>query len=68
MNNNLKLYVWEGVLVDYTEGVMFALANNVKEARKILLEKDYSSSVKRDLKQRPKVYTTPFALTVWGGG
>lgn len=32
----LKLYVWEGVLTDYTDGVMFALAHNVEEAREVI--------------------------------
>lgn len=64
---NLKLYVWEDALVDYTSGVMFALARNAKEARKMLLEKD-DVIPKEDLRVKPKVYKKPFALAVWGGG
>lgn len=29
----LKLFVWDGVLVDYTSGVMFALAEDANQAR-----------------------------------
>lgn len=34
----MKLYVWHGVLWDYTAGVMFALAHNKKEARELITE------------------------------
>ncbi len=33
----LKLYVWEGVLTDYTSGIAFALAESEEEARNLLL-------------------------------
>lgn len=39
MESNLKLFVWENVLVDHTAGIMFALAENVEEAKKAILEK-----------------------------
>ena len=34
----LKLYVWEGVLTDYTDGIAFALAHDVREAKRLLIE------------------------------
>ena len=34
----LKMYVWEDVLCDYSCGVMFALAHNVDEARREVLK------------------------------
>lgn len=34
----LKLYIWEDVLCDYTCGVMFALAHNEDEARRLVLK------------------------------
>ena len=37
--NEMKLFVWEGVLTDYTSGIAFALAESVDEARKLILEK-----------------------------
>jgi len=64
---NLKLYIWEDVLTDYTPGVMFALAPDVETARKMLLE-DTSYIPDEDLSQEPKVYTSPVAVVVWGGG
>lgn len=67
MRKNYKLYVWEGVLTDYTSGIMFAVATSVEEARKLLLEKcDYIP--KEDLYQEPKVITTKKAFVTWGGG
>ena len=67
MKKKLKLYVWHDVLTDYTPGVMFALAHNIKEARKLLLEGcDYL--LIEDLRKRPTIYTNPVAFDVWGGG
>jgi hypothetical protein len=31
----LRLYVWENVLIDYTDGIMFALAESVEQAREL---------------------------------
>ena len=62
----LKLFVWEGVLSDWTDGVMFALAPDVETARKMLIEKCHYIP-EHDLKQEPDVYTVPFALAIWGG-
>jgi len=36
----MKLYVWEYVLTDYTDGIMFALANSVEEARELIRKED----------------------------
>ena len=69
--NNLKLYVWENVLMDYTSGVMFALARSPDHARKLCL-KEYgpfvSDRVRNDLKAEPLVVTRPKGFTVSGGG
>ncbi len=41
----LKLYVWEEFAPDYSEGLAFAIAENIEEAQEILLEKrDYSDT------------------------
>lgn len=32
----MKLYVWDGVLTDYSSGIMVALAHSVAEARDML--------------------------------
>jgi len=68
VTKKLKLFVWEGVLADYTSGVMFALAKDVESARKMLLEKYPGSwSLERDILLEPKVYSEPFSFAVWGG-
>ena len=70
----LKLYVWEGVLTDYSSGVMFALAHSTKEAREVILKKETDSSgyvgtyLKNDLKGRPQIVSKPEGFTCWGGG
>ena len=82
MKNNLKLYVWEDVLSDYTEGIMFALANSAEEAREIILEKacefygvedaEYTQMslepIIRDLKDEPRVFDSEVGFFVVGGG
>jgi hypothetical protein len=37
MDANLKLYVWDHVLSDYTDGIMFSLATSVEEAKDLIL-------------------------------
>ena len=64
----LKLYVWEGVLCDYTCGIMFALAHDAEEARGIILKEDAWSTARDGLANEPKVYDSPKGFAVWGGG
>lgn len=33
---SLRLFVWEGVLTDYTDGIMFALADSADQARDMI--------------------------------
>ena len=40
MCKNLKLFVWEGVLCDYTCGMICVLASSEQEAFDLLYEKD----------------------------
>jgi hypothetical protein len=50
-----KLYVWEGVLADWTYGIIVAYARSLKEARQQVM-KDvgyFSSSVKKDMSREP---------------
>ena len=71
---DLKLFVWENVLTDYTSGIAFALAENVEEARKIILdrfktEEGYiSDTLKADLLDKPKVTDSKEGFYIWGGG
>ena len=66
MQNGLKLFVWEEVLTDYSDGIMFALAENVEEARAEIRNRGLVIEV--DLAKEPDVYETPIGFAVWGGG
>ena len=60
----LKLFVWEDVLCDYSCGVMFALAPDVETARKMILKEINTD----ELDQDPIVVTEPRGFYCWGGG
>ena len=47
----MKLYVWEGVLTDYSSGVIFALASSVDEAR-VMVRRAESTPERTDSKGR----------------
>jgi hypothetical protein len=67
----LKLYVWEGVLTDYSSGIAFALAHNVKEARKLVLQAWVNPDDKvfqKELQAKPKVHRAPAGYAQSGGG
>lgn len=65
----LRLFVWENVLTDYTDGMMFAVAKNVEEARKKIKE-TCSYVPDNDLAKNPVEVdlTQPSAFLCWGGG
>ena len=65
----MKLYVWENVLTDYTDGIMFAIAPSVKEAREELLKQCNTKMVKDDLKKQPLEFdmTEKAAFIILGG-
>ena len=65
----MKLFVWEGVLTDWTSGMMIAIAPTADEAREALLKEcDYLPL--EDLAQEPEEHdlTKNVAYYVWGGG
>lgn len=66
----LKLYVWDGVLCDWTCGVAFALASSPEEAKKQLLEQiDESHWDGLKLDGEPYTeYDEPFGGFCYGGG
>lgn len=76
--DGLKLYVWEGVLSDCTDGIIFALATSVDEARLLVMKKydarDYELAKNRppeiweDMRKEPYVYDSPEGFYIWGGG
>ena len=67
MNAMLKLFVWEDVLKDYTAGVIFALAENVDEARELVLA-THGEYVASETGKEPQVFDSPVAFASWGGG
>jgi hypothetical protein len=68
MKRTLKLFVWKGVLCDYTSGVMFALAHDVEEARKVIQECNPNIHNFGELIEEPEVYEKPYGYALWGGG
>lgn len=69
MRKKLALYVWENVLTDYTDGIMFALAHDAEEARRLIVAKEGAlSPVLEGLGAEPTVITEPEGFAVWGGG
>lgn len=73
----LRLFVWESVLWDYTEGIAFAYATSLGEARRLVLEatnKHYSFDNPDEyvwwdyIDNEPKIYTTPVGYAISGGG
>ena len=71
---NLKLYVWEGVLTDYTSGIAFAIAETVEQARQVIYDKSekqdgyVSSTLIADIAGEPIVCENTEGFYVWGGG
>lgn len=67
MQKNLKLYVWTGVLCDYTSGLAFALATSKEHALK-LLSKNLGKEAVDELRATvPEVYTSSHAEYIFGG-
>jgi hypothetical protein len=79
---DLKLYVWDEVLCDYTCGIIFALARDENEARNQVKQNicetygykgercdEYweRSTENREMVSDPDVYDEPVGFAVWGG-
>lgn len=61
---NLHLYVWEDVLNSYKAGIMFAFAENVDSARKLISCKmDYEHD---DLRIEPRLITEKEGFYIYG--
>lgn len=64
----LKLFVWHDSLYDYTPGVIFALAHNVDEARKKVLEKgrqdtmEFREKYQKERSEYPCTYDKGYEL------
>jgi acyl-CoA reductase-like NAD-dependent aldehyde dehydrogenase len=75
----MKLFVWHGVLEDYTGGVAFAMADDVDQARQAAAEafskcREYSDPEKararmlHELRGEPnEVHEGPSGGYCWGG-
>ena len=72
----MNLYYWpSNALADYSKGDIIVMAENVAQARKIALaeyrmgdSKKDTSEFEADLAKRPKVYRSPAAVLICGGG
>ena len=62
----LNLYVWEGILTDYTDGIAFAVAKSVEEARELIIADD--EMTKNYLNDEPIIITGKYGKSIWGGG
>lgn len=70
----MKLYVWEGVLTDWTSGMIVALAPDLRAAKTAIRKARgyHSDTLEQDLRTRPQVInitdsTQPQAWLVSGG-
>ena len=65
--NKLKLFVWTGFCPDWSDGLAFAIAENIQQAKKLVEEKrgfeiyDWGDLEIKEL-------NIPFAMSVSGGG
>ncbi len=63
----LKMYVWEDVLRDYTAGMAVILAHNEEEGREIM-KRDFGQGVIEELPfSKVQVITEPEGFYVYGG-
>jgi len=67
LTKDLKVFVWEGVLTDHTDGVVMALAHDKAEALK-LIEKECYYCVDEIKDIEPRIMDAPEAIVLWGGG
>ena len=63
----LKMFVWEGVLTDWSDGIVCVLASNLEEAIKLIIKKDSTAASSMDM-SKVKVIEKPEAFIIWGGG
>ena len=71
----MKLYIWHDVLCDYTCGMIVAMTENVEQARAVVLRQakkrgeEWRYQYLADgIAGRPKVFRSPGAAWVSGGG
>ena len=78
----MNIYIWEGdgVLSDYTDGMIVAVAHSLEEAYRVINEENGIACYwhegeepvfnfpKEPTKVVPVATAKPFAVTCWGGG
>ena len=78
----MKLYIWKGVLCDYTCGIIVVMAESIDQARLVALkragecmdenafsaENVRAEDVPRAIIVEPEIHEGPFAAWVGGGG
>ena len=70
MESELKLFVWEGegVLTDYTDGMICVLAKTFEEAVKLIGDKYPPYYLENIPINKYRVIEVPEAFAVFGGG
>lgn len=68
LENIMKLFVWTEVLTDYTDGIIFALAYSVAEAREVIIrDKEDWIDVSEIFEKEPEIVTSPKGFALYGG-
>lgn len=78
----MKLYIWNGVLTDWSDGIAFAMAESLDEAHKVLLRGyhgddcdvdgimsgDVVSCLWNEIQfKEPEVHESPYGFAMYGG-
>ena len=63
----LKMYVWEGVLTDWTSGLVACMATSVEEARSLACA-SLGREDREIMTEEPEIYDSPSCVYVYGGG
>lgn len=64
----LKMFVWQGVLCDYTSGMICAAAYDAEHARRLVIKKSGGLISSGEIAAEPTVVKQPRAFWVYGGG
>ena len=67
MTRKLKLYVWRGVLCDWTCGMICVLASDSDEAE-LLAHRELVTYNEDTTLDPPEIYEVPTAVSIYGGG
>jgi len=65
--SDLKMYIWEDVLCDYSCGMIAVLAESPEHAREIV-RRDYDDHIYRETYKDPIEVKEPTAFYAYGGG